>query len=301
MYEGKQSNENKFKIDVITLKLKILSLGNNKAVGITGLSNEMLKHAISNENNNDHLINSLSILFNAIINHKYSPMFFNISIIKPLIKDTSKPTDTTNNLRAIAVSDALSNLFESVLETYIKSIVRTDDKQFGFKANSSCSHAILILKQTMHIAKYQRKRLYIAAIDAAKAFDKVNRTILWIRMLEIGVPPLIVLAIIKYYENSMMLVQLEDDLSRPFQITVRVRQGGVLSPLLFAIYINNLLISLQKLELGFRVGKTNVDVLAYADDILLLTTTKLNLETMLNKLSVLGGELEIKFNAEKSM
>ena len=77
--------------------------------------------------------------------------------------------------------------------------------------------------------------------------------------------------------------------------------GGVLSPLLFCIYIDNLLESLQEMELGVKIGKVSIDVLAYADDILIITHTKLNMQLMLNKLSELGEELEIKFNPNKSV
>jgi hypothetical protein len=59
----------------------------------------------------------------------------------------------------------------------------------------------------------------------------------------------------KYYEKSMMLVQLEDELSKPFFTSVIVRQGGLLSPLLFSIYINDILIELQKLNLGYKLGQ----------------------------------------------
>jgi hypothetical protein len=77
--------------------------------------------------------------------------------------------------------------------------------------------------------------------------------------------------------------------------------GGVLSPLLFCIYIDNLLESLQEMELCVKIGKVSIDVLAYADDILIITHTKLNMQLMLNKLSELGEELEIKFNPNKSV
>ena len=72
----------------------------------------------------------------------------------------------------------------------------------------------------------------------------------------------------KYYEKSMMLVQLEEEISKPFKTTVGVRQGGVLSPLLFSIYVNDILIEIQKLNLGYELGEMMIDILAYADDIL---------------------------------
>lgn len=127
-------------------------------------------------------------------------------ISNEMIKDLNKYTDSINNLRGIGVSDTLQNLYESILEEIIKNEVKTDKKQFGFKSNHSCAHAILILKQTMNAAKKLSHRLYIAAIDAAKAFDKVNMDILWCKMIDIGVSPILVISTMSYYEKSMMLL-----------------------------------------------------------------------------------------------
>jgi len=191
------------------LREKIKDLSNNKAIGLSGLSNEMLKNGITTtptSQEDDPLVSSIAILFKSMIANQCVPNFFNFSINKPLVKDTNKETDNINNLRGIAISDTLQNLYESVLEDTIKKEVETDKKQMGFKSNNSCFNAIMILKQTMNVARKLGHRLYIAAIDAAKAFDKVNREMLWIKMLEIGVSPIIVLAVLNYYSKSMMLV-----------------------------------------------------------------------------------------------
>jgi hypothetical protein len=84
--------------------------------------------------------------------------------------------------------------------------------------------------------------------------------------LENGVSLIIVIAIYKYYEKSLMLVDLEGEFSSLFKTTLGVRQGGVLSPLLFIIYINNVLKSIEELEIGTRIGDLLIDILAYADD-----------------------------------
>lgn len=71
-----------------------------------------------------------------------------------------------------------------------------------------------------------------------------------------------------------MLVDLEGEFSSLFKTTLGVGQGGVLSPLLFIIYINNVLKSIEELEIDTRIGNLLIDILAYADDILLVVETK---------------------------
>ncbi len=93
-----------------------------------------------------------------------------------------------------------------------------------------------------------------------------------------------------------MLVQLEVDLSKPFFSSVGVRHGGVLYPLLFSIYINDILIELQKLNLGYKLGQLFVDVLAYADDLVLITQNEIDMQLMLAKLSNIGKNYEINLS-----
>jgi len=89
---------------------------------------------------------------------------------------------------------------------------------------------------------------------------------------------------------------LEDDLSKPFFTSVGVRHGGVLYPLLFSIYINDILIELQKLNLGYKLGQLFVDVLAYADDLVLITQNEIDMQLMLAKLSNIGKNYEINLS-----
>ncbi|CAF0820346.1 unnamed protein product [Brachionus calyciflorus] len=132
----------------------IEELPDGKCVGFGGVSYEMLRHCSS-----FRLYDLLAIIFEKMIKFKQAPYLFNISIIKPLIKDTSKPNNDTNNLRPVAVSDSFANLFEAILLKEIEKEYKDHRKQFGFKENSSCGHAIFVLKQAIKISKSLKKRL----------------------------------------------------------------------------------------------------------------------------------------------
>jgi hypothetical protein len=199
------------------------------------------------------------------------------------------------------VSDVLSNLFEKIL-LYFVDIQYTDhEKQFGFKKSSSCSHAIFVLLEAIHYSNMKKLRLYTIAIDFSKAFDKVNRLYLWFKLIENGIEPAIIRAIVLYYELSEILIQIGDDFSTSFYSTIGVRQGGVLSPRLFAIYIHALIDLISILKLGLVIGKCSIDIIAYADDILIVTNSKRKAQIMLDEISKYCDQFEIKINADKTV
>ena len=198
-----------------------------------------------------------------MIEYAAVPSCFNISIIKPLVKDDKLPTDTVNNLRPIAVSDIYSTLFEKVLLNEIKKQPSSTehDKQFGFKPNSSCAHAVFVLKQVILICKHSKKRMYIIAIDLTKAFDKVHRPLLWLNMFKRGINPQIILVFMGYYELSMALVELDGERTEIFKINTGVKQGG---PALFNFIAHFMIICIESLNIGVYIGKELINIIVYA-------------------------------------
>ena len=87
---------------------------------------------------------------------------------------------------------------------------------------SKC-HALFVLKAALTFAKQNKKRLYGVAIDASKSFDKVNRSYLWVKLIELKVHEAIIRAVIVYYNESEIIVSLNNENSAPFRSTIGVR------------------------------------------------------------------------------
>jgi len=272
----------------------IKDLNNNKAIGINKCSNEMFKNA-----NNVNLIKLLTNFFKKSISYGILPPNFNISIIKPLIKDARKRSNDQNNIRPISISDTFCTIFEKLLLLDIGQMHCNNKKQFGFKENSSCQHALFALNEALNSNYRAKNKTYVCAIDASKAFDKVNRNKLWCKLMT-KIEPQIVRILMVYYSDSQAIVINEEDVSDIFKTTIGVKQGGCLSPRLFTIYVEDVIEQIENLNVGIKIGEMKLDILLYADDMLLLSDNILDMKRMLKVLTKYGLENEIKFNGSKT-
>ena len=112
----------------------------------------------------------------------------------------------------------------------------TDDLQFGFKNNVGCTDAIFTLKATIGHFVGNRSSLYCAALDISKAFDRVNHYKLFTTLISVGVPIAIVNIICNWYSKLTVQVRWNGSLSERFKVGSGVRQGGVLSPVIFNVF-----------------------------------------------------------------
>lgn len=228
------------------------------------------------------------------------PVNFNISIIKPILKDPDKKTDDVNNIRPISISNCLAQIFEKLVLIQSPDLKTTHKNQFGFKQKTSCNHALFTLKESILNYTENHTGIKIASLDAEKAFDKVWRDGLFFKLIKkMNSTMWFILKI--YYDSSQGTIDLGDGiLSELFLITVGVKQGGILSPALFHAFIDGLIYECTSENIGAIFNKINVCIIVYADDIILMSSVDTHLQKLLNICDSYSELWRLKFNASKS-
>jgi hypothetical protein len=242
----------------------------------------------------------LAFLFSALLIHGAAPDALLYSTIVPIPKGRNANLADSANYLGILLSSILSKILDNIILQRCSNKFLTSELQFGFKVNSSTNMCSLILKETLLYYVNNESSVYCTFLDATKAFDRVHYCKLFSLLVKRGLPPYIVRLLINMYTGHTVRVCWHGMMSDYFIATNEVKQGGVLSPVLFCVYIDDLLHSLKQAGIGCYVGSNYVGSLAYADDLVILAPSPAALRKMLKICDAYALEYNISFNAKKS-
>ena len=254
----------------------------------------------------DHIINGshklfvcLSLLFQIMLTHGYVPQDMQLGTIIPIPKDRNKSLSVSNNYRGITLSSIIGKLFDIVLLDKNCSVFDTSELQFGFKAKHSTHSCTFVLNEVVDYYTKNESDMYIMLLDCSKAFDRVNYTKLFALLIDRGLCPLTARFLIQLYTNQVLRIKWSDYLSENINVSNGVKQGGILSPILFIVYMDVLLLRLKQSKVGCYIGNNFCGALGYADDVALLCPSLSSLKIMLGIADDFGREYDVKFNSEK--
>ena len=137
----------------------------------------------------------------------------------------------------------------------------------------------------METASYFIRRktpVIVTLLDCTMAFDKCRYDILFQKLLERKLTAVVVRVLVYVYQEQYAWVKWGKEKSRLFQIQNGTRQGSVLSPSLFSVYMDELLSWLRKSGVGCHVGGVFAGAVGYTDDLLLLAPSRSAMDKMLN-------------------
>jgi len=158
----------------------------------------------------------------------------------------------------------------------------------------------MILKETVAYYLNKGSPVFCTFLDASKAFDRVNYCKLFRLLIKRDLPACIIRVLINMYTGHLIRISWAGVMSDYFNALNGVKQGGVISPILFCIYIDDLLVSLSQLGVGCYIAGNFVVAIVYADDIVLISPTPLGMRKLLFSCDSYANEFDIIFNASKS-
>ncbi|XP_053615263.1 uncharacterized protein LOC128678044 [Plodia interpunctella] len=272
----------------------IKKMTRGKSPGHDGLSIEHLQHA------GLHLNRVLAMFFSLCFGHSYLPDSLIKTIVVPVIKNKTGDVTDKNNYRPISLATIIAKVLDSLMDIELESYLNLHDAQFGFRSNLSTESAILVLKNTAHYYTQRHTPIYACFLDFSRAFDLVSYDILWEKLRERNIPAEL-LGIFQYwYQNQSNNVRWANQLSVSYGLNCGVRQGGITSPKLFNLYINDLIVGLSNRHIGCRIDDISINNISYADDMVLLSPTVRALRELLGLCEQYARQHGLLYNINKS-
>ena len=288
-------NDKELLFDIATIDDVISKLKRGKASGVDNISCEHLQFA------HPIVYSCITLLFNLMVSFKHVPAAFGEGIIIPIPKgDKNRKHDKLEDFRGITISCTISKNFETSLMRYLRNYFLTSERQFGFKSKVGCSDAIYSLRKTVEHFTNRGSTVNICSMDLSKAFDKVNFKMLFCKLMDRKIPRIFIELLDSWYSKLFSSVRWNGELSNYFKITSGVRQGGILSPILFAICVDDLLAKLEKSKMGCFLGFFCCNSFMYADDLILISITVRDLQSLVNLCSSEINKIGLSVNCGKT-
>ena len=284
-----------FSNEEVRVMLGTLKHKQNKKGGADFIINELLINCP------DHMIPIFTDFFNLILVSGFVPEAWTTGIVVPLHKEG--PKENPDNYRGITLLSCLGKLFTRLLNRRLKAFIDSQggisEAQVGFREGYSTIDHIFTLHMLIKLYISRKgKKLYLAFVDFKKAFDLVDRSILWRKLIDKGMSGRILNIVQTIYQNTKLKVRLNGTTTNSFSSNIGVLQGEILSPLLFAIFLDDfepfLASHFPEAPADPMVKKKGNDreldvflklyVLLYADDSILIAESERALQEGLNAL-----------------
>ena len=270
------------------------SIKHGKQDGNYGLNNV---RPPDNSSNNFKIV--LSMVMSSMMVHGYNANDLLTSTVISIPKNTRGDMSQSDNYRGISMFNCICKLFDVIVMKKCDKVLHTSDQKTAFKQKHSTAMCSSVLIETVNYCVKGGSKVYGCLIDASKAFDRVHYGKLFSLLMSKGLPNVVVRFILDGYIRRSACIQWEGVKSRSFNTFNGVKQGGVISPILFSIYYAELVTRLSSSRYGCGLSGKFVGALAYSYDITLLCPSLHGLQEMVNTCADFGTDYHVTFNDKK--
>ena len=213
-----------------------------------------------------------------------------------------------SNYRGITVNNAISKIFTTLINNRLNYLVEKSgilgNIQQGGRQGKRATDSLFILRTIIEKAlksgKPTDRDIALIFIDLSKAYDCVSHQKLWNKLLSLGLHVDFIKLLNSLYHKSTVKVSINGHLSGDVHYNRGIKQGCVLSPILFIIYIADIGKLLESYPGGFKLQNCRIAGLLYVDDLIIIGKNKDEVRNLLTKVQGLLEKLGMNVNCSKS-
>ena len=174
-------------------------------------------------------------------------------------------------------------------------------QQFGFQKGKSVVDCVFLLQSIISKVLSSGEKLYCVFIDYKKCFDKIDRTYLWHKLLLENVSCKFVKAIKAMYTTVKLCIRYKSSFSQFFTSHIGLKQGDPSSPLLFMLFVNDIVNNINvDLNGVFTINELKLFLILFADDQVVFAKSPQTLQSMLIDIENYCETWRLKINTSKT-
>ena len=298
----------------------IYELRHYKSPGYDHIVSEDITAAIVEEVDGDHIPPCQKIILLKFIFSILSDFWFNQcvprdlkrTILRPFLKDGDKSGSDPSNYRPISLLNTLMKIYEGIICNRVLAFLKAthffSPFQAAYRKGRSTADHVFVIHELFLEHRFNsvgprggraRRALYLCFLDLRKAFDTVPRQVLFSKLYNAGIRGRMLDVIQNLFSSNPANVLIHGFLSPEFTINRGVLQGSKLGPVLFNVFINDLLDELGNSGLGAHLGPVHIPVLGFADDIVLISDDPRKLQRMIDTCYHWAARNSMSFNIPK--